>query len=74
MRSLSNAGVAPALLPAVLSLLRTKSREVVKSVLGFVKVTACHLTFLRVRIAVAVYLTPGHTRWVHRPRISWMKS
>ena len=33
------AGVAPALLPAVLMLLRTKSREVVKSVLGFVKVT-----------------------------------
>ena len=32
------AGVAPALLPAVLMLLRTKSREVVKSVLGFVKV------------------------------------
>jgi hypothetical protein len=31
-------GVAPALLPAVLMLLRTKSREVVKSVLGFVKV------------------------------------
>ena len=32
------AGVAPALLPAVLMLLRTRSREVVKSVLGFVKV------------------------------------
>jgi ribosomal RNA-processing protein 12 len=31
-------GVAPTLLPAVLMLLRTKSREVVKSVLGFVKV------------------------------------
>ena len=31
--------MAPALLPAVLMLLRTKSREVVKSVLGFVKVT-----------------------------------
>lgn len=32
------AGVAPALLPAVLMLLRSKSREVIKSVLGFVKV------------------------------------
>ena len=31
-------GVAPALLPAVLTLLRSKSREVVKAVLGFVKV------------------------------------
>eukprot|EP00955_Chlamydomonas_euryale_P090190 364519-Chlamydomonas_euryale.AAC.1 len=31
-------GLAPRLLPAVLLLLRTKSREVVKSVLGFVKV------------------------------------
>ena len=30
--------VVPELLPAVLLLLRTKSREVVKSVLGFVKV------------------------------------
>ncbi len=30
--------VVPALLPAVLGLLRTKSREVVKAVLGFVKV------------------------------------
>ena len=38
LRRISAAGVAPALLPAVLSLLRTKSREVVKSVLGFVKV------------------------------------
>lgn len=37
---LGAAGVVPALLPAVLMLLRTKSREVVKSVLGFVKVTA----------------------------------
>lgn len=34
----NGAGVAPALLPAVLMLLRTRSREVVKSVLGFVKV------------------------------------
>ncbi len=33
-------GVAPTLLPAVLMLLRTKSREVVKAVLGFVKVRA----------------------------------
>lgn len=33
-------GFAPRLLPAVLMLLRTKSREVVKAVLGFVKVTA----------------------------------
>ena len=31
---------APQLLPVVLSLLRSKSREVIKSVLGFVKVTA----------------------------------
>ena len=31
-------GSVPRLLPAVLMLLRTKSREVVKSVLGFVKV------------------------------------
>ena len=30
---------APQLLPVVLSLLRSKSREVIKSVLGFVKVT-----------------------------------
>ena len=30
-------GVAPALLPAVLMLLRSKSREVIKAVLGFVK-------------------------------------
>jgi ribosomal RNA-processing protein 12 len=29
----------PRLLPAVLMLLRTKSREIVKSVLGFVKVS-----------------------------------
>ncbi|BDA46153.1 RRP12-like protein [Coccomyxa sp. Obi] len=36
-------GVAPTLLPAVLMLLRTKSREVVKSVLGFVKVCAMRL-------------------------------
>ncbi len=66
MRSLSDAGVAPALLPAVLSLLRTKSREVVKSVLGFVKVTAYLLTFLRSWLGLLeqVYLTPGHTRWV----------
>ena len=31
-------GTAPQLLPVVLSLLRSKSREVIKSVLGFVKV------------------------------------
>ena len=31
-------GAAPALLPAVLTLLRSKSREIVKAVLGFVKV------------------------------------
>ena len=31
-------GTVPRLLPAVLMLLRTRSREVVKSVLGFVKV------------------------------------
>jgi hypothetical protein len=30
--------MVPRLLPAVLMLLRTKSREVIKSVLGFVKV------------------------------------
>jgi hypothetical protein len=33
-------GSAPQLLPAVLMLLRSKSREVIKSVLGFVKVGA----------------------------------
>lgn len=33
-------GFMPRLLPAVVSLLRTKSREVVKSVLGFLKVAA----------------------------------
>ncbi len=32
------AGVADAVLPAVLSLLRSRSREVIKAVLGFVKV------------------------------------
>lgn len=32
------AGLVPDLLPAVLMLLRTKAREVIKSVLGFVKV------------------------------------
>ena len=31
-------GVADAVLPAVLSLLRSRSREVIKAVLGFVKV------------------------------------
>jgi len=42
---------APQLLPVVLSLLRSKSREVIKSVLGFVKVapppfpaSACHVS------------------------------
>ena len=52
MRAWCAAGVAPTLLPAVLMLLRAKSREVVKSVLGFVKVThpsgmpLCCSTFL----------------------------
>ena len=46
LRSVPAAGVAPALLPAVLSLLRTKSREVVKSVLGFVKVRCCPPLFI----------------------------
>ena len=32
------AGLVPALLPSVLLLLRSKAREVIKSVLGFVKV------------------------------------
>lgn len=44
---------APQLLPVILSLLRSKSREVIKSVLGFVKVSfqraeelrACQQTF-----------------------------
>ena len=45
-------GVAPTLLPAVLMLLRTKSREVVKSVLGFVKV-CCVLPRTPVSIACA---------------------
>lgn len=34
------AGLVPDLLPAVLLLLRSKAREVIKSVLGFVKVRA----------------------------------
>ncbi len=34
--------LVPQLLPAVLLLFRTKSREVVKSVLGFAKVRLCH--------------------------------
>lgn len=34
----SLAGLVPELLPAVLMLLRSKAREVIKSVLGFVKV------------------------------------
>ena len=33
-------GLVPDLLPAVLMLLRTKAREVIKSVLGFIKVGA----------------------------------
>ncbi len=33
--------MVPQLLPAVLLLFRTRSREVVKSVLGFVKVCVC---------------------------------
>lgn len=32
-------GLVPRLLPAVLALLRSKSREIIKSVLGFVKVS-----------------------------------
>ena len=36
------AGVADAVLPAVLSLLRSRSREVIKAVLGFVKVRLVH--------------------------------
>jgi ribosomal RNA-processing protein 12 len=36
-------GAAPRLLPAVLTLLRSKAREVVKSVLGFTKVCAARL-------------------------------
>lgn len=36
-------GVVPDLLPAVLMLLRSKAREVIKSVLGFVKVVAVRL-------------------------------
>ncbi|KAK9845416.1 hypothetical protein WJX81_006006 [Elliptochloris bilobata] len=36
-------GATPALLPAVLTLLRSRSREVVKAVLGFVKVCAIRL-------------------------------
>jgi ribosomal RNA-processing protein 12 len=41
-------GVAPALLPAVLMLLRSRAREVVKAVLGFVKVPvqATHLSVI----------------------------
>ncbi|PRW60392.1 ARM repeat superfamily [Chlorella sorokiniana] len=37
------AGLVPDLLPAVLMLLRTKAREVIKSVLGFVKVVSLRL-------------------------------
>lgn len=33
---------APQLLPVVLSLLRSKAREIIKSVLGFVKVPTAH--------------------------------
>jgi ribosomal RNA-processing protein 12 len=36
------ATLVPELLPTVLMLLRTKAREVIKSVLGFVKVSCCH--------------------------------
>jgi len=39
----SKGGAAPRLLPAVLTLLRSKAREVVKSVLGFAKVCASRL-------------------------------
>ncbi len=46
-------GVAPTLLPAVLMLLRTKSREVVKSVLGFVKVRAAQRRALTFQLACA---------------------
>ena len=38
------AGVADAVLPAVLSLLRSRSREVIKAVLGFVKVRMTSLS------------------------------
>ena len=63
------AGVAPALLPAVLMLLRTKSREVVKSVLGFVKVTdlgmrLCRFIFVNFP---ARYFLCWHCRSVHFP-------
>jgi ribosomal RNA-processing protein 12 len=33
--------LVPSLLPAVLMLLRSRSREIIKSVLGFVKVSVC---------------------------------
>ena len=37
------AGLVPQLLPVVLMLLRTKAREVIKSVLGFIKVSGANL-------------------------------
>lgn len=45
------AGLVPDLLPAVLMLLRTKAREVIKSVLGFVKVRAGGVGQLLLRIS-----------------------
>lgn len=41
----SLAGLVPQLLPAVLLLLRSKAREVIKSVLGFVKVGICRCLY-----------------------------
>ena len=68
------AGVAPKLLPAVLMLLRTKSREVVKSVLGFVKVTDVYGMPLCRSTSVdlpAEYILCLHYRLLHRP---WRRS
>lgn len=42
---------APQLLPVVLSLLRSKSREIVQSVLGFVKVSFASLSSISNRVA-----------------------
>lgn len=50
------------LLPAVLALLRTKSREVVKAVLGFVKVRLCGLLGLHIRHCI--YLSCKHGNFV----------
>jgi hypothetical protein len=40
------AASVPELMPAVLSLLRSRAREVVKAVLGFLKVRPCPILFL----------------------------